>query len=78
MPLAVIERAMSLFPETNFTNAYGLTETSSTIAALTPERTPTTLIMSVAQPAGKPTGRSVRMFHQVVQAPQCRPSWAPC
>jgi len=37
MPQAVIERAMRLFPTTNFTNAYGLTETSSTIAVLGPE-----------------------------------------
>ena len=37
MPLPVIERAMRLFPETNFTNAYGLTETSSTIALLGPD-----------------------------------------
>ena len=37
MPLPVIERAMELFPDTAFTNAYGLTETSSTISVLTPE-----------------------------------------
>lgn len=37
MPQAVIEKAMRLFPETSFTNAYGLTETSSTIALLGPE-----------------------------------------
>ncbi len=37
MPLAVIERAMKLLPGTDFTNAYGLTETSSTIAVLGPE-----------------------------------------
>jgi acyl-CoA synthetase (AMP-forming)/AMP-acid ligase II len=37
MPQSVIERAMKLFPETDFTNAYGLTETSSTISVLTPE-----------------------------------------
>jgi len=37
MPQPVIERAMRLFPETEFTNAYGLTETSSTIALLGPE-----------------------------------------
>ncbi len=36
MPQAVIEKAMRLFPETDFTNAYGLTETSSTIALLGP------------------------------------------
>jgi acyl-CoA synthetase (AMP-forming)/AMP-acid ligase II len=37
MPLAVIERALELLPGTEFTNAYGLTETSSTIALLGPE-----------------------------------------
>jgi len=37
MPLSVIERAMKLFPDTDFTNAYGLTETSSTIAVFGPE-----------------------------------------
>lgn len=37
MPLSVIEKAMTLFPDTNFTNAYGLTETSSTIAVLGPD-----------------------------------------
>ena len=37
MPLAVIEKAMALFPDTDFTNAYGLTETSSTITVLGPD-----------------------------------------
>lgn len=37
MPLAVIERALQLFPQVDFTNAYGLTETSSTITLLGPE-----------------------------------------
>jgi acyl-CoA synthetase (AMP-forming)/AMP-acid ligase II len=37
MPLSVIERAMTLFPDVAFTNAYGLTETSSTICLLGPE-----------------------------------------
>jgi acyl-CoA synthetase (AMP-forming)/AMP-acid ligase II len=37
MPQSVIERAMRLFPGTDFTNAYGLTETSSTISVLGPE-----------------------------------------
>jgi len=37
MPQSVIERAMELFPDTNFTNAYGLTETSSTISVLGPD-----------------------------------------
>jgi acyl-CoA synthetase (AMP-forming)/AMP-acid ligase II len=37
MPLELVERALQLFPDTGFTNAYGLTETSSTIALLGPE-----------------------------------------
>jgi len=37
MPVAVIERAMRLLPEVGFVNAYGLTETSSTIALLGPD-----------------------------------------
>jgi len=37
MPLPVLERAMSLFSGVNFVNAYGLTETSSTIALLGPD-----------------------------------------
>jgi long-chain acyl-CoA synthetase len=37
MPQSVIERAMRLLPKTSFTNAYGLTETSSTIAILGPD-----------------------------------------
>jgi len=37
MPLPVIEKAMAAFPNADFTQAYGLTETSSTIAVLGPE-----------------------------------------
>lgn len=37
MPLTVIERAMALLPGVGFVNAYGLTETSSTIALLGPD-----------------------------------------
>jgi long-chain acyl-CoA synthetase len=37
MPLSTIQKAMQLFPGVDFTNAYGLTETSSTIAVLGPE-----------------------------------------
>ncbi|MCK1340982.1 acyl--CoA ligase [Bradyrhizobium sp. 38] len=36
MPLPVIERAMKLLPHVGFANAYGLTETSSTISILGP------------------------------------------
>ncbi len=37
MPTAVVERAMSLLPHVGFVNAYGLTETSSTISVLGPD-----------------------------------------
>jgi acyl-CoA synthetase (AMP-forming)/AMP-acid ligase II len=36
MPRSVIERALRVFPSVDFVNAYGLTETSSTIALLGP------------------------------------------
>ena len=35
--LPLVRRALALLPEVGFVNAYGLTETSSTIAVLTPE-----------------------------------------
>lgn len=37
MPLSTIQKAMELFAGVDFTNAYGLTETSSTVAVLGPE-----------------------------------------
>jgi acyl-CoA synthetase (AMP-forming)/AMP-acid ligase II len=37
MPTELIERALDLLPNVGFTNAYGLTETSSTIALLGPD-----------------------------------------
>jgi acyl-CoA synthetase (AMP-forming)/AMP-acid ligase II len=37
MPAPVLERATRLFPRVDFVNAYGLTETSSTIAVLGPD-----------------------------------------
>lgn len=37
MPLPVLEKALDAFPGTGFVNAYGLTETSSTIALLGPD-----------------------------------------
>ena len=36
-PAVVLQRVMDLLPELDLTNAYGLTETSSTIAVLTPD-----------------------------------------
>jgi acyl-CoA synthetase (AMP-forming)/AMP-acid ligase II len=38
MPVELIERAMELLPHVDFVNAYGLTETSSTVAVLGPEQ----------------------------------------
>jgi acyl-CoA synthetase (AMP-forming)/AMP-acid ligase II len=37
MPAGVLESALQAFPDTGFVNAYGLTETSSTIAVLGPD-----------------------------------------
>jgi acyl-CoA synthetase (AMP-forming)/AMP-acid ligase II len=37
MPLNVIGKALELLPHVDFTNAYGMTETSSTMCMLTPE-----------------------------------------
>ncbi|MDG1845573.1 MAG: class I adenylate-forming enzyme family protein [Acidimicrobiales bacterium] len=37
MPRPVIEKALRFLPQTNFVNAYGLTETSSTISVLGPD-----------------------------------------
>src|ERR1700694_3871182 len=37
MPLPVLEKALDLFPNAGFVNAYGLTETSSTVSMLGPD-----------------------------------------
>lgn len=37
MPIPVVERALTLLPHVDFVNAYGLTETSSTISVLGPD-----------------------------------------
>jgi acyl-CoA synthetase (AMP-forming)/AMP-acid ligase II len=37
MPVSVLEAALTAFPDTGFVNAYGLTETSSTISVLSPD-----------------------------------------
>jgi acyl-CoA synthetase (AMP-forming)/AMP-acid ligase II len=53
MPRPVLERVLECFPHVGFTNAYGLTETSSTIAVLTPEdhRAAVAAARRVADPA---------------------------
>lgn len=52
MPASTIARAVALFPDAGFTNAYGLTETSSTICLLGPEdhRGPAARLSSVGRP----------------------------
>ena len=52
MPMPVIERALELFPDTAFANAYGLTETSSTVCVLGPDD------HRAALAAGDPAARS--------------------
>jgi fatty-acyl-CoA synthase len=37
MPMQLIEHCMTVLPDVNYVNAYGLTETSSTVAVLTPD-----------------------------------------
>ncbi len=37
VPLSLVRKALDLMPDVGFVNAYGLTETSSTISVLTPE-----------------------------------------
>jgi len=37
MPMPVVERALALLPHVDFVNAYGLTETSSTVSVLGPD-----------------------------------------
>lgn len=78
MPQATIERAMRLLPDVDFTNAYGLTETSSTISVLGPDDH--RAAMSASDPAlrrrlssvGRPTAAvevEVRDEHGAVLGP---------
>jgi acyl-CoA synthetase (AMP-forming)/AMP-acid ligase II len=50
-PRTVVERALRVFPKTGFVNAYGLTETASSVAVLGPEDHRTALAAS--DPAGR-------------------------
>jgi long-chain acyl-CoA synthetase len=62
MPLSTIQKAMELLPQVDFTNAYGLTETSSTVAVLGPEdhraaaASDDPLVRKRLSSVGKPTG----------------------
>jgi acyl-CoA synthetase (AMP-forming)/AMP-acid ligase II len=51
MPIPLLERALAAFPDTGFVNAYGLTETSSTIAVLEPDDHRAALAGSPTSPA---------------------------
>jgi acyl-CoA synthetase (AMP-forming)/AMP-acid ligase II len=62
MPLTTIQKAMGLLPHVAFTNAYGLTETSSTVAVLGPDdhraaaASADPLVHKRLSSVGKPTG----------------------
>jgi len=62
MPLTTIQKAMSLLPRVDFTNAYGLTETSSTVAVLGPDdhraaaASADPLVRKRLSSVGRPTG----------------------
>ena len=64
MPVNVIERALERFPGVDFTNAYGLTETSSTIALLGPEdhRRALAAATPMSAPAWVPSARRCRRW----------------
>ncbi|MGV9862281.1 class I adenylate-forming enzyme family protein [Rhodococcus koreensis] len=71
MPVSVLEGALELFPETGFVNAYGLTETASTIALLGPDdhRTASNsddpAVRARLGSAGKPVpGVDLGVFHE--------------
>ncbi|UGQ11603.1 AMP-binding protein [Yinghuangia sp. ASG 101] len=59
MPLPVLERALAAFPDTGFVNAYGLTETSSTIAVLGPDEHREALADPALRPRLASVGRLV-------------------
>jgi acyl-CoA synthetase (AMP-forming)/AMP-acid ligase II len=62
MPLSTIQKAMGLLPHVDFTNAYGLTETSSTVAVLGPDdhraaaASEDPLVRKRLSSVGRPTG----------------------
>ncbi|EUA43109.1 AMP-binding enzyme family protein [Mycobacterium xenopi 3993] len=67
--LPLLRRALELLPEVGFVNAYGLTETSSTIAVLTPEDHRRSLAASDAAVA-KRLGRSVKRCRHRAAGPR--------
>ncbi len=81
---AVLRRAMELFPDVGFVNAYGLTETSSTIALLDPEDH--RAAFSSERPGrprpsavgrSPPPGRRARSPRRRRSGPRSWPAWTP-
>lgn len=74
MPLSVIERALQRMPHVDFVNAYGLTETSSTIALLDAENH--RLALASADPAARrrlgSVGRPLQSVTLEIRAPDGR------
>ena len=63
--LPLVRKALALLPEVGFVNAYGLTETSSTIAVLTPDDHRAALASTDAAAAAPPRlGRPARARHR--------------
>ena len=58
MPVPVIERALALMPHVDFVNAYGLTETSSTIAVPDARRPPRRARPATTRPCAGGSARS--------------------
>jgi acyl-CoA synthetase (AMP-forming)/AMP-acid ligase II len=79
MPAVTIERAMRLLPQVDFTNAYGLTETSSTIAVLGPEDHRSAITSTQPEvrrrlsSVGRPTSGEYLSQGQAVSQPQGSP-----
>jgi acyl-CoA synthetase (AMP-forming)/AMP-acid ligase II len=76
MPATVLERALKLFPHVGFVNAYGLTETSSTIAVLTPEDHREALASDDPRRRARlaSAGRPVPGIEAEIRAPDGRPA----
>jgi acyl-CoA synthetase (AMP-forming)/AMP-acid ligase II len=75
MPRPVIERALQLMPSVDFTNAYGLTETSSTITVLGPEDHRSAIASEdpAARNRLQSAGRAVPGVEIVVKTPEGEP-----
>jgi acyl-CoA synthetase (AMP-forming)/AMP-acid ligase II len=74
MPAPVLERALELFPDTDFVNGYGLTETSSTVCVLGPadhrtaSASPDADIHRRLQSVGRPVpGVEIRVIDDEIQ-----------